>query len=58
MAEHIVDFHRWCPECKYRDLEPDNYNIDLYNICDECLKEPVNEDSRKPCYFTPNEDKE
>lgn len=58
MNEHIVDFHEWCPKCKYCDLAPDNYNADSYNICDECLSEPVNEDSRRPVYFTKKENKD
>lgn len=59
MAEHIVEFHKYCPNCKYKDLveNPSDWDADPYNICNECMSEPVNEDSRKPIYFTP-EDKE
>lgn len=45
MAEKIVDFQNWCFKCQYfknKEADPP---------CDECLDEPVNEDSHRPVYF-------
>ena len=42
MASKIVDFHKWCASCKYRDNEA------YKDPCNECLNNPSNEDSTKP----------
>lgn len=39
---HIVDYEKWCPLCKYSGT------VETEDPCNQCLGEPVNEDSRKP----------
>lgn len=41
----FVEYHRYCLYCKYRDTKQDE------EPCNECLTEPVNEDSHKPVKF-------
>lgn len=46
--EHIhkeVDFHKYCPLCKYRDAK------DVKDPCNECLGNPANVHSQKPINF-------
>jgi len=45
MADKFVDFYTYCKACKHKDK---NENDDP---CNDCLNEPVNEDSHKPWYF-------
>lgn len=49
MATKIVDFHKWCEKCEYKDLSESE------DPCWDCLNEPVNEDSTKPLYFKEKE---
>lgn len=49
MADRIVNFNQYCEKCKYEKLKEDE------TPCDECLEEPVNDDSHKPVYFEPKE---
>lgn len=42
MATKIVDFHEYCPTCKFHDTQA------FEDPCNECLNSPVNEDSHKP----------
>lgn len=39
---HIVRFDEWCKTCKYFKEDEST------DICNECLNEPFNEDSKKP----------
>jgi len=48
----IVDYHHYCPKCKYYHLEFDTEDV---IPCDFCLNEPVNENSHKPIRFEPAE---
>lgn len=41
----IVEFDKYCDNCKHKDL-----NDDL-EPCNECLTNPVNENSKKPINF-------
>lgn len=43
--EHIVDFDIWCKKCKWCD------NTEEESPCDECLEEPVNQNSKRPVYY-------
>ena len=43
--DRIVDFEQYCPKCKYRDTD------EVMDPCNECLADPVNDDSRKPTRF-------
>lgn len=45
MAEKEVYFGYDCPRCAHFSLPQDA------DPCDECLSEPVNEDSHKPIHF-------
>lgn len=45
MAEKEVYFAQYCPQCSHKSLKEDS------DPCDECLAQPVNEDSHKPLYF-------
>lgn len=43
--EKFVEFHLYCPICKYGDLP------ETEDPCNECLGEPVNMESHKPVLF-------
>lgn len=43
--EKIVDFHEYCPECKYYDRSERD------DPCFDCLDEPVNVYSHRPVHF-------
>ena len=43
---HIVDFNKYCKTCKYLDVDEQE------DPCNECLHNPVKEDSRKPINYT------
>ncbi len=47
--DKIVEFEKYCKKCEFRycpqDMEP----------CDECLSNPVNENSKKPIKFIKDE---
>lgn len=43
---HIVDFNKYCKTCKYSDVD------EWEDPCNECLHNPVKEDSRKPVNYT------
>lgn len=47
MATKIVEFEKYCNRCRFRET----YEGD--DPCNECLSEPVNDDSRKPVRFWP-----
>lgn len=49
MADRIVDFERYCKLCKNRSLPEED------DICDECLDNPVKNDSRIPVNFDRDE---
>lgn len=38
----LVDFSKWCPQCKYGELPEDA------DPCWDCLAEPANVESTKP----------
>lgn len=42
---HFVEFDKWCQKCEHKDLKDDE------DPCNECLAEPVNENSRRPVNF-------
>ena len=44
-----VDFKKYCPLCKYEDLD------DFLNPCDDCLTWPVNLGTSKPMKFMEKE---
>lgn len=50
--EHIVDFEKWCPTCKYKD-----YPQEAIPCC-YCLDEATNTDSRKPVKWKKQEEPE
>lgn len=54
LKEHFVDFNKYCPSCKYRDLEK-NDNQQEPEPCNECLTEPVNLYSTKPVKYKKDE---
>lgn len=43
-----VYFHKYCPKCKYKDVE------EIKDPCNECLGEPYNLYSHKPVKFKEN----
>lgn len=43
--QHIVDYHTYCPLCKFRDKSESD------DPCWDCLQEPVNENSTIPTSF-------
>ena len=45
MANKIVEFSEYCCQCKFSPLKQDE------EPCNECLTNPVNEDSHKPVNF-------
>lgn len=45
MSCKIVEFDKYCDRCKYKD------NPAVEDPCNECLDNPVNEDSYKPVKF-------
>ena len=47
-----VDFKKYCPLCKYSDLNG------FENPCDDCLTWPVNFGTSKPMNFREKEEKE
>lgn len=42
MTDKIVYFDEYCKTCKYEKTDESD------DICNDCLDEPVNEDSHKP----------
>ena len=42
IIERIVEFHKYCPTCKHRDVEGTE------EPCNECMENPVNTYSEKP----------
>lgn len=44
-TEKMVEFFRYCKKCKYQNLPSHE------EPCNECLAEPVNEDSIIPIHF-------
>lgn len=49
--DKIVYFNKWCSSCKhFNDDETDD-------PCNECLTNPVNQNSHKPVRFEQKEDK-
>lgn len=44
-TEIIVDFDKWCPKCKHKDIN----STDM--PCDECLSHPVSFNSERPVNF-------
>lgn len=49
--DKFVRYDIYCKKCKYKDLKADEDGI-MPEPCDECLLNPVNEDSQKPIKFT------
>lgn len=49
MNFHQVDFYKYCPMCKHKNLK------EWKDPCNVCLANPVNEDSYKPVYFEEGE---
>lgn len=45
MSEKEVYFNEYCNRCIYYST------AESMDPCDECLSQPVNEDSHKPLYF-------
>lgn len=43
---HIVDFNKYCRTCRHLDVD------EWKDPCNECLHNPVKEDSRKPVNYT------
>lgn len=48
-GQKFVEFYVYCPQCKYNDQRED------MDPCNDCLSEPVNNNSRKPVYFKKKE---
>lgn len=47
MKKKIVEYTKYCPKCKYEDLEAEK------DPCNTCLSTPAAEDSHKPVEFIP-----
>lgn len=45
MSEKEVYFNQYCYRCQYSKYP------ETAEPCDECIAQPVNEDSHKPLYF-------
>lgn len=41
----LVEFNQYCYKCVYKDL------LDIQEPCNECISNPVNENSHKPVKF-------
>ena len=48
--QKIVEFE-WCQSCEHCNLQ------DYEDPCNDCLDEPMNEDSRRPVFYKEKEDK-
>lgn len=48
-ADKEVFFYLYCPACKHENC------ADSEDPCDECLENPVNQDSHKPIFFKEKE---
>jgi hypothetical protein len=46
MAKHFVEYDKYCSTCAYKD--EDMWKEDH---CNDCLYNPVNEDSKKPIHY-------
>ncbi len=44
-TQMMVRYDKWCDRCKHRDI-PENDDP-----CEQCLDNPINENSEKPIYF-------
>lgn len=51
MSEKEVYYYQYCRQCEHYS-KPESEDP-----CDECLAQPVNEDSHKPLYFKPAKEK-
>lgn len=47
MTARIVEFENYCSKCRYYETK------ETEEPCNECLHEPVRDDSRKPLRFWP-----
>lgn len=46
----LVEYDKWCQTCQhFKECETGD-------PCNDCLNEPVNDDSRKPVYYKPAEE--
>ena len=45
--DHFVEFDKYCKTCKFRDKNDKKGE----EPCNECLDNPVNQDSRKPVNY-------
>lgn len=45
MNKHIVKYDKYCSTCMFSKVK------DTEDPCDECLNQPVNEDSRRPVNY-------
>ena len=45
MNRHIVEYEKYCNKCLYSNKP------DTEDPCDECLNNPINEDTRRPVNF-------
>lgn len=52
MAKHFVEYDKYCSTCAYKD--EDMWKEDR---CNDCLYNPVNEDSRKPIHYKKEDNK-
>lgn len=48
----IVDFKKYCETCKYKEMK------EVKDPCNECLDNPVNENSEKPVKYKEAEKKD
>lgn len=49
IVEKIVEFDKYCKTCKWKDTD------DNLDPCNECLANPVNENSKKPVNYEEKE---
>ena len=48
-VKKIVEFHKFCKTCKYKDV------VEYEDPCNDCLDNPVNDYSKKPVNYKEEE---
>lgn len=53
IIDHFVDFDKYCKFCKHAEVNDKKGG----EPCNECLNEPINQNSRKPVYYKEDPEK-
>ena len=52
IIDHLVEFDKYCKTCKFREKKKKKGE----EPCNECLNNPINQDSRKPVNYKEDSD--